>query len=398
MNVVDGPWEMGRTQRSTTVAWKDWMTERAPAEVFSPGEVIRKELDARDWKQADLAEILGRPLPVVNGILSGKTGISPETAKGLAAAFGTSPELWLHLDATYQLSRVPGEAAARIAERARLYARAPVREMTKRGWIAGSRNAQTLEGELLRFFRIKRIEDRARLWHAERSPATPAAMPPQVEAWLVRGLHMAESIRAAVFSPRSMRALIDELRLLLTAPEQARRAPDLLASGGIRMAVIEPLAKTRVDGACLWLDKSAPVVVLSLRSDRIGTFWHTLMHELAHVRQGDGLRANLPVDLDLFGDVTGDSRPRFEQEAEAFAASALVRRDGLEDFIRRAGPHYPKAKVAEFARHIQVHPGIVAEQLQLRGEVPPTHFRQFFVPVRSHVIRAAPTDGWNRYR
>ena len=35
------------------------MVKRMPAEVFPPGEFIQEELDARNWTQSDLADILG---------------------------------------------------------------------------------------------------------------------------------------------------------------------------------------------------------------------------------------------------------------------------------------------------------------------------------------------------
>lgn len=75
------------------------MTVR-PAEVFPPGEFLREELDGRGWTQADFAEILGRPPRLVNEIIQGKRRITPETANRLAAALGTSPEFWLHLEAS----------------------------------------------------------------------------------------------------------------------------------------------------------------------------------------------------------------------------------------------------------------------------------------------------------
>ena len=37
------------------------MSERRPAEVFPPGDFIKEELEAREWTQGDLAEILGDP-------------------------------------------------------------------------------------------------------------------------------------------------------------------------------------------------------------------------------------------------------------------------------------------------------------------------------------------------
>ena len=81
------------------------MGMRRPAEVFPLGEFLREELDERGWTRIDLAEIMVRPIVLVNGVISGKRGITPKTAKGLAAARGASPELWLHLEAAYQLQR-----------------------------------------------------------------------------------------------------------------------------------------------------------------------------------------------------------------------------------------------------------------------------------------------------
>ena len=88
-----------------------------PAEVFPPGDFIREELEARQWTQGDLASVLCRPLQAINEIVNGKKKITAETAKELAAAFGTSPDLWLNLETTYQLSKAkaPDPAIARRA-------------------------------------------------------------------------------------------------------------------------------------------------------------------------------------------------------------------------------------------------------------------------------------------
>ncbi|MCH8902275.1 MAG: helix-turn-helix domain-containing protein, partial [Chloroflexi bacterium] len=74
---------------------------RTPAEVFPPGEFLADELAARGWSQTDLAHILGRDVNLVNDIIRGKRGITPETAQGLADAMGTSARYWLNLDAIY---------------------------------------------------------------------------------------------------------------------------------------------------------------------------------------------------------------------------------------------------------------------------------------------------------
>lgn len=68
------------------------------------------------------AEECGRPAHVVNLIVTGKKAITAQTALQIAAAMGTSPEIWLNLQTAYDLStaRVPeGE----IRRRAREYER-----------------------------------------------------------------------------------------------------------------------------------------------------------------------------------------------------------------------------------------------------------------------------------
>jgi HTH-type transcriptional regulator/antitoxin HigA len=76
-----------------------------PAEVFAPGEYLRDELAARGWTQSRFAEIIGRPLPTVNGIINGKISITAQTAKELGAAFGTSAEMWMNMQIAYDLFR-----------------------------------------------------------------------------------------------------------------------------------------------------------------------------------------------------------------------------------------------------------------------------------------------------
>ena len=72
---------------------------------FHPGEYLKDELDAREWTQTELAEMIGRPLRLINRIIAGKAGITAQTAQQLAAAFGTSAELWMNLQNQYDRAK-----------------------------------------------------------------------------------------------------------------------------------------------------------------------------------------------------------------------------------------------------------------------------------------------------
>src|SRR5262245_32426879 len=86
--------------------------------LFAPGDYIRDELEARGLTQEAFAHILGRPLKVVNQIITGAKAITPQTAQEIAAAFGTSAELWMNLESAYRLakSRTNQDAVSRRAK------------------------------------------------------------------------------------------------------------------------------------------------------------------------------------------------------------------------------------------------------------------------------------------
>ena len=67
------------------------------AKAFPPGEFIKEELEARDWTQQSLAEIMGRQTSVVSAIVNGKRAISLDIATELSSAFGTSADYWMNL-------------------------------------------------------------------------------------------------------------------------------------------------------------------------------------------------------------------------------------------------------------------------------------------------------------
>lgn len=70
-----------------------------------PGVILLKEfLEPLGQSQKALAEHLSIPVQRVNEVVRGKRGVTAETAWLLGEAFKTSPEFWLHLQATYDLS------------------------------------------------------------------------------------------------------------------------------------------------------------------------------------------------------------------------------------------------------------------------------------------------------
>jgi len=81
-----------------------------------PGEVLREELDELGLSANALSKALGVPVNRVTMILNGQRGVTADTALRLARYFGTTPQLWLNLQKTWELRRTEIEAGREIAE------------------------------------------------------------------------------------------------------------------------------------------------------------------------------------------------------------------------------------------------------------------------------------------
>ena len=286
------------------------MNERKVAEVFPPGDFIKEELDERGWSQAELADIIGRLPDEVSRVISGARAITPEIARELGEAFGTSAQYWMNLESSYQVHRAK-DADSAISRRARLYGLAPIREMVRRRWLETSENIDVLEQRVCRFFETSNLDAPVAFPHAARRGTQEIT--PAHTAWLYRAKQLAGAVHAKPFSERSFMNGLKELKGLLANAQDVRHVPRVLAEAGIRFLVIEHLPTTKVDGVAFWLDEQSPVIALSLRYDRIDSFWFTLAHELGHVSRRDGLRNTVVIDTDLVGEA---AMPK-EQESQA---------------------------------------------------------------------------------
>ncbi len=360
----------------------------------SPGEHIREELRRRGWTQDDLSRVLDRPIGRVNEIISGKQGISPEIALDLAMAFSTTPDLWLSREAAYRLAMVKPDGDA-VRRRARLFGLGPIKEMQKRGWLRATATTEDLEREVKRFYRLADIDEEPAIAGAMRKTNPLQGASPAQRAWAFRVRRLAEAIPApGVYDESRIEACKRDVRKLAAYSAEVKKVPSLLAGYGIRYVVVEGLAGAKLDGFAFWLDDRSPVIAMSLKYDRLDSFWFTLGHELIHIQYRD----ESPIDGDVGGhdDLHLEVKPPMERRADAEGAAIFIPPDELESFINRAGPTYPLERINQFANAIKMHPSIIVGQLKGRGKLGYSRHTKVNAPVREAVIKTAVTDGWGK--
>lgn len=357
-------------------------------EVPLPGMYIQEELDAREWSQRDLAFILGIEEAALNKIIKGKVGISIEMSKALASAFDIDADFFSNLQKSYDLANSAAPDPA-ISRRALLQAKYPAREMIKRGWIKHV-DVDLLEQQLGRFFRVDNDNDVSPVRHVAKKTNAGEKPTPIQEAWLYRVMQIAEAMDCKPYSSRALSSAVLELKDYMLDPRGVAKVPEILGKCGLRFVVVEGLPNAKIDGVCLWLDDTRPVVGMTLRHDRIDNFWFVLWHELTHVLNNDG-KKEVVIDVDLEGEKSTDD-PQ-EREANRSAANRCVDAGELISFCARRNNFFSERDILFFAETLKVHPGIVVGQIHNRTK----RFnllRKYLVKIREYVLPAATIDGW----
>jgi HTH-type transcriptional regulator/antitoxin HigA len=242
-------------------------------DVPPPGLFIKEELEARGLAQRDLAYILGTTEQVVTRLLNGKYGISPEMAKALGQAFDVNPELFVNLQAAYDMAHA-SEPDPGVARRARLQNVYPIREMINRGWLENT-DAALLEVQMARFLKAANSNEIPYIAHAAKKTDSGSDISPLQYAWLCRVLQIAEQMPTTAYSEGALRKSLPRLRALMSEPIEARHVPRMMAlARGMRDAQLSAcqFASTELIIFGLFCDMRSNMFCESTdRTDRLST-------------------------------------------------------------------------------------------------------------------------------
>lgn len=346
---------------------------------------IEFRLEQSGLTQRDLVPFIGSRAKV-SEVLSGKRRLTMPMARALHEHLGIPAEVLLQEPAPSF-----ADAFADIE-----WHRFPIKAMAQLHWIPKVKNVESRAHELIDDL-IRRaggpaVAGAALYRKNDHARANAKTDPYALKAWCWKVLADANAARPSIsYKPGTISiAFMGELARLSWSTEGPRLAQEFLAKHGIALVVVRHLPKTHLDGAALMLGDGTPVVGLTLRYDRVDSFWFCLLHELAHL----GLHMGTDSDLSFVDDMTlresegGRADPK-EAQADQWAEEALVPRAIWETSDARHNP--TPMVVATLSNALQIHPAIVAGKI--RHEQKNYRLLSHFVGT-GQVRRQFPLAGW----
>jgi HTH-type transcriptional regulator / antitoxin HigA len=340
------------------------MTEKLkPFINTGPGDIIKDELEIRNWTQEDLAEITGMSLKNINHLLNNKIAVSTEMARILGKVFGQSANFWINLDVNFRNRLKEESVQEKEAEiKSEIFKYMPVSEMVKKRWVPKHNGLNSLEKNVKKFWGINKID----LSFLENTscPAfrTSETLKKNFNSyyacvWYKMAQNCSERFKVPGYNKNTVQQISNNFSKYTTDEKGVSEFINDLNSAGIKFFVLSHLQKTYMDGAAFFVENN-PVIVYTLRHDRIDNFWFVMAHELAHVvLHLDNFREGFMDDL---SSPAGNDR---ENEANLFAQK-ILNIDKLDEFSDYS--RFREDQVREAAVKYGVHPALILGALQKR--------------------------------
>ncbi len=333
---------------------ENYESELYPSALPDPIDAIRFRMDQRSLKQKDLVHIFGTA-GRTSEVMNRKRPLSLNMMRALHSELGIPAEVFL---------QDPGKSLPDDATDLE-WARFPVWELAKRGWlppIPSAAKAKELAEDFMRpflepLFKHGLADLRCRIGEAnlDRSSASYSLL-----AWIARVVALGAANTRTKFVPGSIdAAFMSHLVQLSQYDDGPLLAQNFLGQHGIQFVVERHLPRTHLDGAVLLLSSGNPIIALTIRHDRLDHFWFTLFHELGHIALHLG-ETNRIVDEEI--DVSEVNLDTIEGQANRFAQDSII---PPEQWIASGLSINPRrGEVASLAKRLFIHPALVAGRVR----------------------------------
>ena len=348
---------------SNVIEYKDIMA-------FHPGYYVAEIIEDMEISQNEFATRLGTTGKNISKLVNGQINLSNELAKKLSVMLGTSLEMWLNLQKTYEQKLVEIECEKDFDEQESVARLIDYSYFVKFAGIPNTKHIREKVQNLCKYFmisdlRILREPDflvnfRTGISNVEEKNIINS------RAWIQTAINISKTIETKPFDAKKMVSFLPELRgMTLQSPDTFYpRMKEIFSECGVAFVLLPHLKNSGVNGAVKWINSERVVLAMNNRGLYADKFWFSLFHEIKHVLQQKIKTTFISVDsveMQNFNDA-------LEKEADDFSRNYLIPPD---EFLKFSPNKFTSdEEICRFAKSIGIHPGIVAGRLQHEKIIP----------------------------
>lgn len=329
----------------------------------------------------EFAVRVNKPEQTITALLKGESSLTPDMAVQFEHVLRVPAAYWQQRQQHYDEYQARLRREQQLQEAEEWAKSFPLRQMVLLGWLAEEEVKQHKAEALLSYFQVAsaaawvnlyqkgalRVQFRLSLAHTKE--------PHALAAWLRRGELQASEQEAPIYSEKTFRSQLPQLKALMAAQptDFMPRLQELCAAAGVKVVHTPCLPKAPISGATRWLGDT-PLIQLSGRYKRNDSFWFTFFHEAGHIL--------LHGKKDIFLESVDYDEKDMEKEAEAdaFAVKWTFSEEQELEMLGRA--LLREEDIVAAARHYGTHPALIIGRLHHKKLLHYSVGREFLAPIQ----------------
>lgn len=331
--------------------------EKYPIEAPDPISAIKFRMEQQGLKNKDLIPFIGSKSKV-SEVLSGKRELSINMIRKLHEGLGIPAEVLIQ-------DTKKTEPLSEVMEHGINF---PFTEMFNRGWFNDFFDGTLAEAKkqkeliLNKFISPYSIKDVEVCCNRKSETNEIENVNDILMAWRIRVMNVAAKEKLPEWdSSRLNEEFFTYLSHLSIFDQGPKLAKEFLNKAGIHVVIEKHLEKTHLDGSSMLMPDGSPLIALTLRYDRLDSFWFTLFHELAHVKLHLSNKSKA-----FFDDMTNEMHKEIEKEADSYANQMLIPENAWKN--EHLNRYSETGDIQYFADKLKISPAIPAGRIRYESK------------------------------
>lgn len=327
--------------------------ENYPIPELDPISAIKGAMELHNLKQADLIPYIGSKSKV-SEVLSGKRPLSLNMIRNLSEGLHIPADILIK---ETEIRELPDSS---ILEKCKEF---PFTEMYNKGYFADFFNgtlskAKEVRDELLVKF-IGSYDINNMSLAMDKKSDSKDSNKSALLAWRIRVMNLALQEELPLWDKCHLSEDIFQFMVHLSYFDKGPvLAKEYLNKLGIHVIFEPQLDKTYLDGSSFFMPDGSPVIALTLRHDRLDSFWFTLCHEISHLM----LHFDADTKQAFFDDLTVLDKTHKEKEADSYAGRLLIPEEKWKK--AKLSINSTPGQILKFAEAEKISPSIPAGRIR----------------------------------
>lgn len=321
---------------------------------FHPGYYLKEYLEEVQLTQDEFAKRLGISGKQISLILAGNASVTPDIAYKISKLIGTSIELWLNLQSSYDAWKIELEEKENFEKEKKIYKMIDKKFLINLGII----NKEDSIEEAINKLRLASMVSSLSL-HCNKDIYSfyRTAISGKEETienivcknvWVSIAFLNAKKQITKPYNEEKIKQNIFILRdMTLQDPNIFYpKMKELLNECGVALVILPSLKNSNINGVVKWIDNEKVMMALNTRGAYNDKFWLSFFHELKHILQKHKRKMIINQDDN-------------ELEADIFAMETLIPSKYISEL-----KYINEESIINLANKLSIHPGIVVGRLQ----------------------------------